>query len=70
MRHRVEKLAGLAIGGAIRHSGVGRHGREFALESCPSFYVDGYEQKARLHDRELADLYIRHTTMVQMGGLT
>ena len=30
---------------------------------CPSAYVEGYEQKARLHDQELADLYIRHTTI-------
>ena len=29
----------------------------------PSAYVEGYEQKARLHDQELADLYIRHTTI-------
>ncbi len=29
----------------------------------PSAYVEGYENKARLHDQELADLYIRHTTI-------
>ena len=29
----------------------------------PSAYVEGYEQKARPHDQELADLYIRHTTI-------
>ncbi len=29
----------------------------------PSAYVEGYENKARPHDQELADLYIRHTTI-------
>ncbi|MDE0332110.1 MAG: oxygenase MpaB family protein [Nitrospinae bacterium] len=29
----------------------------------PSVYVEGYEQKACPHDQELADLYIRHTTI-------
>ena len=29
----------------------------------PSAYVEGYEKKARPHDQELADLYIRHTTI-------
>ncbi len=30
---------------------------------CPSAYVEGYEKKARPHDQELADLYIRHTNI-------
>ncbi len=29
----------------------------------PSTYLQGYEQKARSHDPDLADLYIRHTTI-------
>ncbi len=29
----------------------------------PSAYVEGYENKARLHDQELADIYIRHATI-------
>ena len=29
----------------------------------PSSYVEGYEQRARPHDQELADLYIGHTTI-------
>lgn len=29
----------------------------------PSAYVEGYEKKARPHDQELADLYVRHTTI-------
>ena len=29
----------------------------------PSAYVEGYEKKARPHDQQLADLYIRHTTI-------
>ncbi len=29
----------------------------------PSSYVEGYEKKARAHDPELADLYIRHATI-------
>ncbi len=29
----------------------------------PSAYLQGYEKKARDHDPDLADLYIRHTTI-------
>ncbi len=34
-----------------------------ATPVIPSAYVEGYENKARPHDQELADLYIRHTTI-------
>ncbi len=41
---------------------MGLRGNLMAME-IPSAYVEGYEQKARLHEQALADLYVRHTTI-------